>query len=390
MASLCFSTNNGIVFVPDHHKSGHRLDFMKSPIIAIDARLISSQNTGDTSYWRGLIWGLSQLDPHPNITLFGDQPNQSKLPDNQEIEEPTPFHQQNFKALSSRLWSYHDFPKMAKAMGANVIHTQYNVSPHAGKAAITTIHDISFLINPDWYGFKDRVILTRFIPASVRRASKILTVSQTSKNEIENYIPDSQGKVTVTPNAIGHDFVPSPKKDAWIALSKDHNLDKPFVFTITSQWARKNTQLAAQAFQQSNLAQTHKLVTCGPGEPLTSDSLHFGYVDDLTIRNLYAAADCFVLPSLHEGFGIPILEAFASQTPVICGTGGAIPEVAGDAAIICPDYNPATWANALNHLFDDSGKLEAMIKRGQSRVQDFSWIKTAELTMQAYEEVANG
>ena len=363
---------------------------MKSPVIAIDARLVGTKNTGDTSYWRGLIWGLSQLDPLPNITLFSDQPSQPKLPDNHEIEELTPFHQHNFKALNSRLWSYHDFPKMAKAMGANVIHTQYNVSPHAGKAAITTIHDVSFFINPRWYKPKDRFILTRGIPASCKKATKILTVSETSKQEIQHYIPAARGKIAVTPNALSNDFNPVLKGSAKTYLAHNHNINKPFVFAITSRWARKNTQLAAQAFQRSHLSQTHQLITCGPGDPLTPDSLHLGYVDDLTLRNLYAAADCYILPSLHEGFGIPILEAFASRTPVLCGNGGAIPEVASNAAIICPDYNPETWANALNHMFDDYGKLQAMVERGEKRVQDFSWIKTAELTMQTYEEVANG
>ncbi len=352
---------------------------MKSPIIAIDARLTSTQNTGDTSYWRGLIWGLSKINPLPNITLFSDQP--------QQVDSPFPYVQ--ITAPHSRIWSYFTFPRAAKKMNANVIHTQYNVSPLSGNAAITTIHDVSFFINPEWYEPKDRLLLTKLIPRSVNHACRVLTVSETSKQEIEHYIPASKSKITVTPNALSPTFIPADKAKAKTSLANKHDIEKPFIFAITSRWARKNTQLAAQAFQQSQLSETHKLITCGPGEPLIANSIHLGYVDDETIRDLYAAADCYILPSLHEGFGIPILEAFASQTPVICGTGGAIPEVAGDAAIICPDYNPETWANALNHLFDDSGKLEAMIKRGQRRIQDFSWIKTAELTMQAYEEVAN-
>lgn len=359
---------------------------MKSPIIAIDARLISSQNTGDTSYWRGLIYGISQLNDKCEIHLLSNEHS------NPELSFLEHFQWHRITAPNPRLWSLHAFPQAAKEIGATVLHTQYNISPLTQVKAITTIHDVSFFVEPDWYNFKDRVLLTRQIPRSIRRAKKILTVSETSKREIEQFIPAAQGKTIVTYNALRPDFPVYTKQEAIDYLKAFHKIsaDFPFILAPTSRWARKNSDLASYAHKFSDLKNTHQLITFGPGDPLTPESLHLGYVDDNAIPALYAAADCFILPSLHEGFGIPILEAFASGTPVICGTGGAIPEVAGDAAIICPDYNPTTWANALNHLCDDSGKLEAMIKRGKRRVEDFSWVKTAELTMQTYEEVANG
>ncbi|MFM9872108.1 MAG: glycosyltransferase family 4 protein [Fimbriimonadaceae bacterium] len=359
---------------------------MKTPVIAIDAHLVGSKNTGDTSYWRGLICGLSTLKNKCEIHLFSDEHS------NPELSFLGHFQWHRVTAPNPRLWSLHAFPQAAKEIGASVLHTQYNISPFTKIKAITTIHDVSFLVEPNWYKLKDRILLTRQIPRSVKRAKRILTVSETSKREIEHFIPAAQGKTIVTYNALRTDFPIYTRQEAIDYLKALHKIsaDFPYILAPTSSWARKNSDLSAYAHRFSDLKNTHTLVTFGPGDPLTPESLHLGYVSDDAIPALYAAADYFILPSLHEGFGIPILEAFASGTPVICGTGGAIPEIAGDAAIICPDYLPTTWANALNHLHDDSGKLEAMIKRGKSRVHDFSWTKTAELTMQAYEEVANG
>jgi glycosyltransferase involved in cell wall biosynthesis len=353
---------------------------MPEPLVALDARLVTTQNTGDTAYWRGLLYGLAQIDPRPKILLLSDQPKPDFLP-----ADFFPWHQ--ISAPHQRLWSLLAFPRAARQLGAQVVHTQYNLSPMTKIPGVTTIHDVSFLINPEWYAPKDRLILKGSIPKTVDLARKILTVSETSKREINSHLPRSVGKVIVTPNALGPDFIPFSKTEAKSLLPQ---IASPFVFTITSRWARKNTALAAQAFQLSGAATTHQLVTCGPGEPLLSNSLHLGYVNDQTIRALYAAADCYILPSLHEGFGIPILEAFASQTPVLAGNGGAIPEVADGNATLCQDYNPQTWANALNQILTDSGKLKAQIESGMARAKEFSWIKTAEITADVYRRVANG
>lgn len=356
---------------------------MKDPVAAIDARLAGTRNTGDTSYWRGLIWGLSQICGESQVTLFGDAPRPAELGD-------CPFRWVEVHAANPRLWSLVALPRAAKESGADVLHTQYNVSPLTACPAVTTIHDVSFFVNPLWYGWKDRLLLTRGLPASCRRAKQILAVSETTKCEIEQYIPAARGKVAVTFNALGPGFTPMDKPAAKASLKGRFGIETPFVFAITSPWARKNSRLAGEAFSQSRLAETHRLVTCGPGGAIQPGSLHLGYVDDDTIRDLYAAADCFLLPSLHEGFGIPILESFASGTPVVCGPGGAIPEVASDAAWVCPDYRPETWAGTLDRLFDDSGKLEAMVAKGRDRVRDFSWLDTAAKTWEAYGRAAAG
>lgn len=359
---------------------------MASPlVVALDARLLGTRNTGDTSYWRGLVRGLSETDADAKFLLFvnGDQlptvPNDSRFAIHQL---PAP----------GRMWSLFAFPQAAKEAGAHLIHTQYNVSPFSPLPAITTVHDVSFLIEPSWFNLKDRILLSRGVPASIKRAKKVLTVSETSRREIESLIPAAKGKVVVTPNALGDNISPLNKSDAQALVKSELNIDSPYVFTLGTLWPRKNVALAIQTAALLPESLPHKLVVTGQtgwGDLPTNDRTVFtGYVDDPLVSALYSGADMYWAPSLHEGFGIPLLEAFACQCPVLCGNGGALPETAGDAALVAPDYTPETWAGLASSLLPDSSKLDAMRERGLLRLSDFSWKKTAELTLEAYREVA--
>lgn len=357
---------------------------MREFTVAIDARLISTRNTGDTSYWRGLIWGLAQLPNCPKIRLYSDNPTPPRVPG---IEK---FEWISLNSPHSRIWSLITFPQAAKKHGADVIHTQYNLSPFVGNIGVTTIHDVSFFVNPEWYSPKDRWILKSQIPRSARQAKRILTVSETSKKEIEKYIPAAVGKTVVTPNALDPEYQPPAREDAKKIVAARVKIDRPYIFLITSRWPRKNPELAYQAWKAAFPNQEVALVTCGPGDPLGPETTHLGYVDHDLIAPLYAAAECYLLPSLHEGFGIPILEAFAAKCPVIAGPGGAIPEVAHKAAIITENFEVSTWTQAIQNLLADSGTVKEMVSRGTERLQAFSWERTAQLTIEAYGEVANG
>jgi len=114
-----------------------------------------------------------------------------------------------------------------------------------------------------------------------------------------------------------------------------------------------------------------------------------GYVDFETLSNLYSAADLYLAPSRHEGFGIPLIEAFLCGCPVLCSGGGALPETAGGAAEVEPTWEPAHWADTIQSLLQDSGKLDQLRAKGIERARRFTWEETARKTLQVYQEVAN-
>ncbi|HVT12137.1 MAG TPA: glycosyltransferase family 1 protein [Fimbriimonadaceae bacterium] len=351
---------------------------MSDLIIAIDARLAAGESTGDSSYWSGLLYGLSQIKHVARFLLFSNAEPPSAIPccDNFEwIELP---------ARNSRWWSLVAFPLAARKRGASVLHTQYNLSPLAGRIGITTIHDVSFFIGPEWFRPRDLFLLRRFVPASAKRARRVITVSETSRGEIEKFIPSARGKVAVTPLACPIHINPASTVDARAKFG----LDGPFLLTVGTRWPRKNMSLAIEAAKLSG----YRIVVTGkPGwgeGDFPSHAVATGYVDAETLSALYREASLYLAPSRHEGFGLPVLEAFACGCPVMCSSGGSLPEVAGDAAVVVDSWNSADWAARIREIMADSSKLDDLRRRGSARGAEFSWEATARKTMEIYQQVA--
>jgi glycosyltransferase involved in cell wall biosynthesis len=347
--------------------------------VAIDARLVAGTSTGDSSYWTGLLYGLSKLDLDLRFLLFSNAPKPQGIPDSPNfswVEVP---------ARSSRWWSYVAFPVKARKLGAGAIHTQYSLSPLAGSMGITTIHDVSFFIGPEWFKPRDRMILSKTVPSSVKRAKRVIGVSKTCVGEIERYIPAAKGKTVAIYNGL----------PPWVELVEDPapvlkrlGIEKPYMLTVGTQWPRKNMKLAIDAARQ---VEGCKLVVTGKagwGEQAQgSNVIPTGYVDNADLCALYSGASLYLGPSRHEGFGIPVVEAFACGCPVLCSTGGALPEVTGDAGVVEPTWDAAHWAETIRGLLADSDKLQELRRLGFERVKRFDWVESARETAAVYREV---
>jgi len=347
-------------------------------LVSIDARLAAGDSTGDSSYWTGLLYGLSRIAPSARFLLFSNAEKPPGIPDLEQFEWI------RMRARSSRWWSIVKFPLAARRAGSSVLHTQYNLSPLAGKIGVTTIHDVSFFIGPQWFKPRDLTILRRFIPASVRRARQVITVSETSKREIEQFIPSGRGKTVAIPEACPLHINPDSQVDA----RSRFDLRDPYLLTVGTRWPRKNMELAISA---ASMTPYTLVVTGKPGwgaDDLRPNTKATGYVDGETLSALYRDASLYLAPSHHEGFGLPLLEAFACGCPVMCGDGGALPETAGDAAIIVHSRRWKDWTAAIQSAMADSSKLDDLRRKGRERVSQFSWEKTAELTMEVYRQVS--
>ncbi|MFW5698179.1 MAG: glycosyltransferase family 4 protein [Fimbriimonadaceae bacterium] len=352
--------------------------------VAIDARLLTTENTGDSSYWKGLVGGLAETDTDHRFLLYSNADRPDFIPDDKR------FVWQKVEG-GGRFWSLWSFPKAAQRDECRVAHGQYSMSP-LHRRSVTTVHDVSFFVEPSWFKPKDRWLLRRSIPGTVKRARRVITVSETSRKEIEEHIPAARGKVTVTYNALGKNVMPMDKAEAQRVVKQELGLSYPFLLTVGTRWPRKNLGLAIESFRLASPHLPHRLVVTGKpgwGELPVAERVDFpGYVSDAHLSALYSAADLFLLPSRHEGFGIPVLEAFACGCPVLCSSGGALPEVAGEAAQVEPSWQAKDWAVAIKALLSDSSKLEAMRQRGYKRLARFSWSETARRTIEVYEEAA--
>jgi len=311
--------------------------------VAIDARLAAGTSTGDSSYWSGLIYGLSRLDLGLDFLLLSNVQKPDSIPNSPN------FSWVNVPSRSSRWWSYVLFPLIGRRMRADAFHTQYSLSPLVGNRGITTIHDVSFLLGPEWFKARDRMILSRTVPDSVKRARKVIAVSRTCRDELD--------------------------------------VEAPYLLTVGTRWPRKNMSLAIEA---AKIAGSKIVVTGKAGwgeESLGGNAQTVGYVSNESLCALYSGASLYLAPSRHEGFGIPVIEAFACGCPVLCSIGGALPEVAGDAAFVEPTWDPQHWAESIRNLLGDSGKLHDLRRRGFERVKLFDWVESARLTAEVYREV---
>ena len=293
---------------------------------------------------------------------------------------------------SSRWWSLIRFPLVARRRGARALHTQYNLSPLAGPRGITTVHDVSFLIGPEWFRPVDRILLARFVKPSARRAAKVITVSETSKRDIVAHLGIDASKVVATPLAAGLAVEPMDRDAAAALVEAELGLARPYLLTVGTRWPRKNTALAVAAVEGLAEADPHVLALTGKagwGEgELGARTRPVGYVTDRQLSALYSSAEAYLAPSRYEGFGLTLLEAFRCGCPVLASTGGAHPEVAGGAARLMDSWEPADWSAALGDMLGDSSNLAAMRKRGLLRAAHFSWEETARLTADVYREVA--
>lgn len=354
---------------------------MPRPLIALDTTLVGGRNTGDSSYWNGLLSGLATVDSEFDFLLLSD------LPPPREFGER--FRWVRLPRVSRRWFSLVTMPLSARRMGAQVFHTQYTLSPFA-KNGVTTIHDVSFFVGPEWFRAKDRFLLQRFVPSSAKRAAKVITVSEAGKRDIVRYLGVAPDKVAVTYNAVSDIFKPVAEAERKAAQDK-FSIRGPYLLALGSRWPRKNLRLAIAAVGLLPKNLEHKLIVVGKegwgAEGGNERTISTGYLPDEMLPSLYSGADLFLFPSHYEGFGIPMLEAFACGTPVLSSAGGALPEVSGGAAEILIDMSPEAWSSKIVELLTDSSKLHAMRERGFARAKDFSWTDTARRTLEVYREV---
>lgn len=366
--------------------------------IGVDARLLTGAYTGDRTYWRGLLKALAELlnPTEYRLTLFATRPIPSDA-----LPESSLYAFVVAPARNERLWSLFQLPKLAQAHACDLIHTQYTVSPFFKIPAVTTVHDISFLIGPQWFPLKDRILLRLTVPASCRRARRVLTVSQTSREDMIRMLRLPPEKVIATPNGLPDGFHPIPRAQAQAWAREHYGLEPPFALAVGVLQPRKNWELALLAVQMARsqyelpirLAFTGKSGWATRALQRAKRDLNAqewlietGYVPDEHLVWLYNAADVFLYPSFYEGFGLPPLEAMACGTPVVASNGGALPEVVGSGGVLLPPDEPGLWANAIRSILVYDDFRANLCAKARQQAARFSWRATAERTLQAYRQ----
>ncbi len=299
------------------------------------------------------------------------------------------------------LWEQTVLPGLVRRDRVDVLHGPVNVAPLlAPCATVVTVHDLAYLRLPDRLPTGRRRYFAALTRASVRRASRVLAVSESTKRDIVELLGVPPEQIAVTPLAADPSFRPVTGEALEVFLG-EQGIVRPFVLSVGTLEPRKNLPTLLRAFARIAAEMPHDLVLAGPEGWMTDeihetrrrldlgDRLRFtGYVDAEALPAWYSAADLFVYPSLYEGFGLPPLEAMACGTPVITSDVSSLPEVVGDAGLTVPPTDEMALAEAMRRVLGDPAIGADLRKRGLERAKRFSWEQTAALTVAAYRDAA--
>jgi glycosyltransferase involved in cell wall biosynthesis len=333
---------------PSRPLPGHR--------IAIDARAAARPELGGVERWaRELAARLPALRPGAY-----------------EVLTPPP----RFVHRAGHAWEQLVLP--LRAARAPALLCPANLAPLAFPRNVVVIHDAAALRHPEWYSPAYAAWQRRVLPALARRALHVVTVSEFSRGELADLLDLPPDRVTVVPGGV--DPVFSPEAGAR-AARRALGLTRPYVLCVASQTTRKNLRALVPA-AQALAAQDIEVVVAGGHRPQFAREAglealrHLGAVPEALLPGLYAGAEAFALPSLYEGFGLPVLEAMACGTPVIAADATALPDTAGGAARLAPPTGEA-FAAALTGLLADDPERQRLRAAGLTRAAEFTWERTA-------------
>jgi glycosyltransferase involved in cell wall biosynthesis len=332
-------------------------------IVVFDADVLGRRRTGDETYALNLLRELGQLAPKAGVHIVAVTRHPELVPGGIE-----PF-ELGARAQEVRMaWT---LPRALRRLDADLCHTQYALPLRRPCPCVVTVHDVSFARDADLMGRKDRMTFRLVVPRAVRHAARVLTVSERTKTDIVELYAVPEERIVVTPNGVDPVFAPGPG-------SRD------YVLSVGAIQARKNQLAALEAAKAVGLP----LVVAGPtkdsalASELSARGARLeGYVETARLAELYRGAACLVQPSRYEGFGLPIVEAMASGTPVVAVPDSALEEVSGGAAVLVAEGD---LADGIRTALAERDRLVAA---GLERAKAFSWRTTAERTLAVYREI---
>ena len=294
-------------------------------------------------------------------------------------------------------------PRAARQAAVDLIHAPAYTAPFwAGVPVVLTIHDVSYERHPEWYPYRRDWMRRAFYRRSARAASHILTDSAFSAREISEAYGIPANRISVVPLGVDAAFTPG---DSGAPCELPLNVRAPFLLHVGDLHERRNLGVVVEALAAARrhfgAVPAASLVLAGVdrgvGEALCElagaagvpDSvIKLGEVTEEQLLRLYRCATALVYPSLYEGFGLPILEAMASGLPVIGANAASIPEVIGDAGVLLDPRDVAAWTDAIVRIFNDEQLRNRMRSAGLERAAQFTWERTARMTLDVYRRVA--
>lgn len=370
--------------------------------VALNAQLISTQtgyrSAGVSTYSARLLQALGgPANGNFTLTAFVNDPAFHAAGVTSRRTH-MPLHQ----PLARIAWEQTLLPLELRRLDADLVHGLVNVLPLWGPTpGVVTVHDLSFVRLPEVLPAAKRAYLTRLCAASCRRARRVIAVSRQTADDVHRYFSVPWARIEIVPNGVGPEFTPGADFDA-AAFKRARGLPERFVLYLGTLEPRKNLEQLVRAFASwrawtaESEHDVHLVLAGGKGwfydqiyatvaELRLTNFVRFpGYIPTEELVDWYRAAELFVYPSLMEGFGLPVLEAMACGTPVICSDLPSLRDVAGDAALYFHPQNEAEIVQCLERVLFSPATRHHLREAGLTRAAHFSWTRTAQATLDVY------
>jgi len=285
--------------------------------------------------------------------------------------------------------------RSAEVAGANLIHVPAAMPAYSTSLPLVlTIHDAIPWRHPEWFTRANALQQRLLVGRAARRADLVLTDSHASKRDIIKFLRVPEEHITVVHLGVSPAFSPTLRDTQW--LSDRFGVTGPAVLSVGTPEPRKNLAGTLSIFERvSRELPEATLLLVGGGGWQSNDLdqqiaacagrvIRAGHIDFAELTRTYASADCFLFPSLLEGFGFPPLEAMASGLPVVCSDRPSLPEVVGEAAITGPPVDHETLAAGVLKVLTDSTTADDLRTNGLAQAATFSWARTTSETVAAY------
>jgi len=364
-------------------------------LIGIDAsRAAAEEKTGTENYSWNLIQALARIDTKNRYALYFN-----KIPPFFEISQP------NFSTKvigAPKFWTQGRLAWECLIHPPDILFVPAHTVPVIRRPSlktIVTVHDLGAEFLAEYHKFPQKIYLnwsTRYV---VSHATHLIAISEFTKKDLKRALKVQSKRISVVYEGADRKIF-YPRSDLEVEQVKaKYGLAKNYFLYVGTIQPRKNLVRLIEGFAKAGLKNVD-LVLAGsrgwlyediykvPEKISVSNYTRFlGYVNDEDLAALYSGAICLAFPSLYEGFGLPILEAFASRCPVFTSKIGAMAEVAGEAAILVDPYDVGEIATGLKRLASDEKLRSSLIRRGEQRTKDFSWEKAARETIAVFEKV---
>jgi glycosyltransferase involved in cell wall biosynthesis len=378
-----------------------------SPIrhLGVNAVFLEPRMGGMETYVRRLYPALLEVQPELRISIFVNELGRELLEaepwaGDVELLGHRFLGRRGTRALGEALL----LGTLADRRGLDVLHSVALTAPLRMRAtSVVTIADMTWLRQARSVPLLTRLLWRSLVFPAARRADRIIAHSRAARSEIAEDIGLPEERIDVVPHGPGSEsgVAPTPEAELRVRLGIGPG---PIVLAVSALLAHKNVRTLVEALPGIRRAvpDAVAVVPANPtplGDELAAraralgvgDALHLpGWVVPADLEGLYAAAACFVFPSLREGFGLPVLEAMRRGVPVACSNASAVPEVAGDAALLFDPQRPDELAAAVTQLLRDHGLAEELAALGRARAAEFTWRRAAEETLASFERARVG